>query len=298
MSRRTNSQYDKKPTNEISAFVGNLPLTLVQGDVEKIFQNEGAKIRSIRMVRDRETDRFKGNCFIEFEDEASLATAIALDGALLGGPNGIPLRVQDNRKDNRGSQRGRGNSRGYYNNNNRSKERNPNSGNPERISRANSDRSSNNNTSNNDRLNQSWWGQRRTANDYNTNKSTSNTTEWRRHNDNSRGNYNFNNQRTNTNDWGVRKGNNIDVHNSAGKINDSWRSTSRKDPQSSQQEGSTKGASAEEIDPAYTRLKDIPQSKKDPRDQLADSLQSSDIFGKGRPRDEVLKEREQKSKSC
>merc|ERR1712141_229617 len=109
-------------------------------------------------------------------------------------------------------------------------------------------------------------GQRRTANDYNTNKSTSNTTEWRRHNDNSRGNYNFNNQRTNTNDWGVRKGNNIDVHNNTGEINDSWRSTSRKDPQSSQQEGSTKGASAE-TDPAYTSLRDIVQSKKDPRDQ-------------------------------
>ncbi|KAF6038727.1 hypothetical protein EB796_002952 [Bugula neritina] len=48
------------------AYVGNLPGGLVQKDIEMIF--ESLKISNVRLVRDRETDEFKGECTLRIQE--------------------------------------------------------------------------------------------------------------------------------------------------------------------------------------------------------------------------------------
>uniref|UniRef100_A0A1L8DS68 Putative eukaryotic translation initiation factor 4h isoform x1 n=1 Tax=Nyssomyia neivai TaxID=330878 RepID=A0A1L8DS68_9DIPT len=62
------------------AFVGNLPQGLVQGDVTKIF--EDFDVKNVRLVKDKETDHFKGFCYVEFETLSDLERAIDCDGRI------------------------------------------------------------------------------------------------------------------------------------------------------------------------------------------------------------------------
>uniref|UniRef100_A0A914CK94 Eukaryotic translation initiation factor 4H n=1 Tax=Acrobeloides nanus TaxID=290746 RepID=A0A914CK94_9BILA len=60
------------------AFVGNLPFDVVQGEIENIFN--GLTIREIRMMRDRETDQFKGFAYVEFGNRDELQQALGYNG--------------------------------------------------------------------------------------------------------------------------------------------------------------------------------------------------------------------------
>lgn len=85
------------------AFVGNLPDGVVQGDLTTIFKNQTINVKNVRLVKDRETDKFKGFCYVEFEALEDLEQALLLDGRISLDESMDPLRIDiaDNKKNDR-----------------------------------------------------------------------------------------------------------------------------------------------------------------------------------------------------
>lgn len=73
------------------AFVGNLPQGIVQGDVKKIFPN--LYVKHVRLVNDKDTDLFKGFCYVEFDSLEHLKLALDLDGRISLDDSVAPLRI-------------------------------------------------------------------------------------------------------------------------------------------------------------------------------------------------------------
>lgn len=84
------------------AYVGNLPQGVVQGDLNRIFQDYNVK--NIRLVKDKETDVFKGFCYVEFSTLDELKRALDLDGKIILNDNTSTLRIDiaEQKKNDRG----------------------------------------------------------------------------------------------------------------------------------------------------------------------------------------------------
>jgi RNA recognition motif-containing protein len=66
-------------------FVGNLPFSVEDNDLEQAFADHG-KVVSAIVIRDRETGRSRGFGFVEMETEEDAESAVgAMDGSELGG---------------------------------------------------------------------------------------------------------------------------------------------------------------------------------------------------------------------
>ncbi len=66
-------------------YVGNLPFSATDADIQTLFEAHGAVAR-VSLITDRETGRPRGFGFVEMENDADGAKAIeALNGADMGG---------------------------------------------------------------------------------------------------------------------------------------------------------------------------------------------------------------------
>ena len=76
-------------------YVGNLPFSTTESDLEQMFAQHGA-VASVRVITDRETGRSRGFAFVEMGDATAADEAIrALNGREMGGR---PLRVNEARE--------------------------------------------------------------------------------------------------------------------------------------------------------------------------------------------------------
>lgn len=78
-----------------------MPQGLVQGDVMKIFEKSNVCVRNVRLVKDKETDQFKGYCYVEFDTQEDLTEVLKLDGRIQLEESQAPLRIDvaEQRKD-------------------------------------------------------------------------------------------------------------------------------------------------------------------------------------------------------
>lgn len=113
------SQFNDQDRN-YTLFVGNLPPQTIQGDIDAIFSELKQHIQKIRMIRDKETDKFKGFCYVEFANAAAFDAALELDGAeWFGHILRMDQAAPKARDSNRGfSNRQNNSSQESYNNNN------------------------------------------------------------------------------------------------------------------------------------------------------------------------------------
>ncbi|XP_047538359.1 eukaryotic translation initiation factor 4H-like isoform X1 [Vanessa atalanta] len=82
------------------AYVGNLPSGIIQGDMNRIFPD--LAIKNVRLVMDKETDKFKGFCYVEFEYLEDLVKAIEMNGSLNVDGKFVKIDVAEDKRSDRG----------------------------------------------------------------------------------------------------------------------------------------------------------------------------------------------------
>ncbi len=72
-------------------YVGNLPFDTDEEQIRELFAKYG-EVRSVDMINDRDTGRFRGFCFVAMDNAEADAATQALNGYSFGGR---PLKVNE-----------------------------------------------------------------------------------------------------------------------------------------------------------------------------------------------------------
>ncbi|CAH1956580.1 unnamed protein product [Acanthoscelides obtectus] len=83
------------------AYVGNLPSRTVQGDVSNIIFST-LNVKNVRLVMDKDTDKFKGFGYVEFETLEDLEKALEMNGEVIVDGNTIKVDVAEEKRSDRG----------------------------------------------------------------------------------------------------------------------------------------------------------------------------------------------------
>ncbi|MFH4975579.1 hypothetical protein AB6A40_002288 [Gnathostoma spinigerum] len=81
ISAMSHRRVQRKPVPDeppFKVFVGNLPSDCIEGDIDAIFK--GLSIREARLIRDHETDEFRGYAYVEFRTKEEMEKALELNG--------------------------------------------------------------------------------------------------------------------------------------------------------------------------------------------------------------------------
>jgi RNA recognition motif-containing protein len=111
-SSRNWSTPEERTSMSQQIYIGNLPFETTEEEVRKLCSPFG-KVKSVAMIRDRDSGRFRGFCFVEMDDAAATAAIADLDGKEVGGRKikvnkARPRKGEGRKKDrSRGKQSGR-----------------------------------------------------------------------------------------------------------------------------------------------------------------------------------------------
>jgi len=87
-------------------YIGNLPFETTEQEVRQLCSPFG-KVKAVSMIRDRDSGRFRGFCFVEMEEAAAAKTISALNGREVAGRK-IKVNEARPRKQGGSGQKGRG----------------------------------------------------------------------------------------------------------------------------------------------------------------------------------------------
>ena len=83
-SRQRHAEAASSPASRRSVFVGNLPFSASEEQLQSLFSSAGA-VSDVRLVRDAQLSLGKGFGFVLYEDEQSVRRALAMKGVRLDG---------------------------------------------------------------------------------------------------------------------------------------------------------------------------------------------------------------------
>lgn len=94
---RSSSPSSNRKKSNFTLFVGNLPFSTSEDELGDFFSDNNCDFVSVRLMKDRETNKSKGFGYADFSNEDDMKKAIRLNGSELGGRD---VKIDYAQKDN------------------------------------------------------------------------------------------------------------------------------------------------------------------------------------------------------